>query len=96
VCALHGRRLKKQEELNRKRTVRFFAKGEVVVRKRPSFARSAKHLLGDRRTGPYLVANQHSLQSGVLKDPATWQLAYRTHNIQLEQFHGSSPFKTGL
>ncbi len=42
--------MKKQEELNRKRTVRIFEKGEVVFRKLPSFARPAKHLLGDRCT----------------------------------------------
>ena len=77
--------LKKQEELNRKRTVRIFDKGEVVFRKLPSFARPAKHLLGDRCTGPYLVTEQRSLQSAVLTDPSTGQLVDKGRNIPLDQ-----------
>ena len=69
--ATAGEVFKKQEELNRKRTIRIFAKGEVVFRKLPAFARPPKHLLGDRCTGPFIVVDQRSLQSAVLKDPHT-------------------------
>ena len=77
--------LKKQEELNRKRTVRVFEKGEVVFRKLPSFARPAKHLLGDRCTGPFVVVDQRSLQSAVLKDPSTGELVDHGRSIPLDQ-----------
>ena len=39
---------KKQEELNKKRSARVFDAGEVALRRPLSFARPAKHLLGDR------------------------------------------------
>ena len=77
--------MRKQKELNRKRTVRIFEKEEVVFRKLPSFARPAKYLLGHRCTGPYLVVDQRSLQSAVLKDPATGELVDRGRNIPLDQ-----------
>ena len=69
--------LKRQEELNRKRTVRVFDMGEIVFRKLPAFARPAKHLLGDRCQGPFIVVNQRSYQSAVLRDPATGELVDR-------------------
>ena len=66
--------LKKQEERNKNRSVRIFEKGEDVFRKLPAFARPAKHLLGDRCTGPYVVVDQRSLQSAVLKGPSSGKL----------------------
>ena len=45
----------------------------------------AKHLLGDRCTGPYLVTEQRSLQSAVLTDPSTGQLVDKGRNIPLDQ-----------
>ena len=50
--------LRKQEELNRKRTTRVFEQSEVVFRKPPAFAWPAKHLLGDLCSGPYIVVTQ--------------------------------------
>jgi hypothetical protein len=77
--------LKRQEELNRKRTVRTFDAGEVVFRKLPAFARPAKHLLGDRCQGPYIVVDQRSFQSAVLRDPASGELVDKGRNVPLDQ-----------
>ena len=77
--------LKKQEELNRKRTVRTFEKGETVFRKLPAFARPAKHLLGDRCAGPFVVVDQRSYQSAVLKDPVPGEMVDGGRNVPLDQ-----------
>ena len=76
--------MKKQDELNKKRSVKVFEKGEVVFRRLPAFARPAKHLLGDRRTGPFIVKDQRSHQSVVLMDPATQTLIDGGRNIPLD------------
>jgi len=39
---------RKQEELNRKRSVAVFEAGEIVFRQLPAFARPAKHMLGGK------------------------------------------------
>jgi hypothetical protein len=57
--------------------------GEIVFRKLPAFARPAKHLLGDRCQGPFIVVNQRSYQSAVLRDPATGELVDIGRNIPL-------------
>ena len=77
--------LQRQEEQNRKRNVRIFGAGEVVFRKLPALARPAKHLLGDRCSGPYIVVAQRSYQSAVLKDPASGELVDQGRNIPLDQ-----------
>lgn len=61
----------KQDEVNRKRSFRVFEPGETVLRLLPKFARQPKHLLGERATGPYIVVDQRTLSSVVLKDPKT-------------------------
>ena len=76
---------KKQAELNRKRNVRVFEKGETVFRKKPMFARPPKHLMGDQTTGPYIVADQKTLSSVVLRDPTTGRLLDEGANIPLDQ-----------
>jgi len=55
---------KKQMELNRKRSVRVFERGEVVFRRLPRFARPPKHLMGEASSGPYVVVDQRTLSSG--------------------------------
>ena len=77
--------LQRQEELSRKCNVRIFGAGEVVFRKLPAFTRPAKHLLGDRCSGPYIVVAQRSYQSAVLKDPASGELVDQGRNIPLDQ-----------
>jgi hypothetical protein len=77
--------LKRQEELMRRQNVRIFGAGETVFRKLPAFARLAKHLLGDRCAGLYIVVAQKSYQSAVLKDPLTGELVDQGRNIPLDQ-----------
>ncbi len=68
-----------------KRTVRLFSAGETVFSKLPSFVRPAKHLLGDRCSGPYDVVDQRSFQSALLRDPQTGELVDGGRNILLDQ-----------
>ena len=62
-----------------------FEPGETVFRLLPKFARQPKHLLGERATGPYLVVEQRTLSSVVLKDPKTNQLVDNGVNIPIDQ-----------
>ncbi len=62
-----------------------FSDGETVFRKLPAFARPAKHLLGDRCSGPYVVIDQRSFQSEMLRDPQTGELVDGGRNIPLDQ-----------
>ena len=71
--------------MNRKRTVRTFEKGETVFRKLPAFARPAKHLLGDRCAGPFVVVDQRSYQSAVQKDPVSGEMVDGGRNVPLDQ-----------
>jgi len=65
---------RKQEELNRKRSVRVFERGETVFRKKPLFARDPKHLMGEPVSGPYMVEEQRTLSSVILRDLRTREL----------------------
>jgi hypothetical protein len=62
-----------------------FEQGEVLVRRLPRFARPPKHLLGEASSGPYVVVDQKTLSSVVLKDPATGELVDGGSNIPLDQ-----------
>ena len=74
-----------QDGLNRKRNYRIFGEGEQVFRRLPKCARSPKHLFGESATGPYVVVDQRSLSSVVLRDLQTNELVDNGANIPLEQ-----------
>ena len=76
---------KQQDELNRKRTLRVFDRGEIVFRRMPAFARPSKHLMSEPSSGPYIVVDQRSLSSAVLMDPNTGQLLNGGASIPMDQ-----------
>ncbi len=91
LCGMHSRAtaeeaLRQQEELNQRRSVRFFDAGEVVVRQLPGHARPAKHLMGDRCTGPHIVLGQRIHSSAILQDPATGKLVDSGGNVSMAPF----------
>ena len=75
----------KLAQVNAHRHLRQLTPGEVVFRRMPAKARSAKHLLGEPSAGPYIVVSPASLNSAKLRDPATGQLVEDGANIPLEQ-----------
>merc|ERR1712032_602416 len=64
---------------------RVLDEGETVFRRLPRAARLPKHLFPEASTGPYLVHEQRTPQSVVLKDPSTQELVDKGANIPLDQ-----------
>ena len=76
---------KHQDEINRKRTLRVFGRGEIVFRRLPAIARPAKHPMSEPSSGPYIGVDQRSLSSAVLMDPHTGQLLNGGASIPMDQ-----------
>jgi len=75
-----------QKQINKKRIHRAFEKREVVFRRMPSFARPGKRLMAEpTSSGPFIVEDQRSLSSLVLRDPRTNELVDAGVNIPLDQ-----------